>query len=378
MRSKNPFVISGYEGAETFCDREKETERLIQLLENGNNVVLTAPRRIGKTDLIKHVFAQKPIRDNFFTANVDIYATRSLAEFVLFLGKAICDGLKPAGKKWVDKFLYFLHSLRTEFTFDANGMPIWSLGIGKSFHPTATLDEIFRYIEQSEQQCIIAIDEMQQIARYADGDQVEALLRTHIQQCRNARFIFAGSQQHMMAEMFSSPARPFYNSSALLSLPLIPKDVYADFCIRLFRKAGKDIEKAAVNAVYDRFQGITAYMQRLMNEMYSATEVGQCCTSESFDIALETVLNEGQDSYESLFYQLTERQRSTMLALAAENELQNPTASEFVKKYNLVSGSSVRTSIATLMDKDLITRQKDGYAIYDQFFRLWLLRRFAE
>ena len=52
----NPFLITGYQGPDYFCDREKETASLMSALKNGRNITLISPRRMGKTGLIKNVF----------------------------------------------------------------------------------------------------------------------------------------------------------------------------------------------------------------------------------------------------------------------------------------------------------------------------------
>lgn len=74
---ENPFITTGYAGAEYFCDREKETEDVIRLLRNGNYIALISPRRYGKTDLLRHCFAQPEIADNYYTFIIDIYSTKS-------------------------------------------------------------------------------------------------------------------------------------------------------------------------------------------------------------------------------------------------------------------------------------------------------------
>lgn len=96
---QNPFVTKGYAGAEYFCDRVKETQDLMKLLTNDNNMALISPRRLGKTDLIHHCFAQPEIRGRYYTFIIDIYATNSLADFVDLLGQAILEELKPLGGK---------------------------------------------------------------------------------------------------------------------------------------------------------------------------------------------------------------------------------------------------------------------------------------
>ena len=86
-----------------------------------------------------------------------------------------------------------------------NGQPTWGIGLGAITNPSATLDEIFSYLNNAGKPCLIAIDEFQQITKYADDPNIEAALRTHIQRCSNAHFVFSGSHRHLMGAMFTSP-----------------------------------------------------------------------------------------------------------------------------------------------------------------------------
>ena len=207
---KNPFVTKGYVGPEYFCDRVKETKKIVELTTNGNNMALISPRRVGKTDLIRHCLHQPEIKKDYYTFHIDIYATTSLRDFVNVFGKAILDELKPQGKAVWESFLGALRSLRSEITYDINNFPTWSLGLGDIEYPATTLDEIFEYLNKADKHCIVAIDEFQQIINYNDEPNIEATLRTYIQKCVNATFIFSGSKRHLMGEIFTSPSRPFY------------------------------------------------------------------------------------------------------------------------------------------------------------------------
>ena len=108
----NPFVTNGYAGPEYFCDRVDETSMLTNLLTNGNNIALMSPRRVGKTDLIKHCFQQEGIREDYYCFLIDIYATNSFRDFVSIFGKSILDALKPKGRKVWEGFLNTLLSVR--------------------------------------------------------------------------------------------------------------------------------------------------------------------------------------------------------------------------------------------------------------------------
>ena len=143
MVMKNPFVTNGYAGPEYFCDRVEETQHITEMLSNENNMALISPRRIGKTELIHHCFAQPVIQKDYYTFIIDIYSTNSVSDLVNMFGKAIIDELRPKGRSAWEKFLIALSSLRSEISFDINGAPVWGIGIGNMMNPEITLYEIF-------------------------------------------------------------------------------------------------------------------------------------------------------------------------------------------------------------------------------------------
>ena len=369
----NPFVTKGYAGPEYFCDRVKETEDLVKLLTNDNNMALISPRRLGKTDLIYHVFNQPEIKKHYYTFVIDVYATNSLGDFVDVFGKAILEELKPFGRKSWERFVSAMKSLQQQISFDINGNPVWGIGLGNNSVPSTTLDEIFNYLRTADKPCLVAIDEFQQITQYTDKN-VEAALRTHIQRCPNATFLFSGSKRHMMSEIFLSPSRSFYQSVITMGLAPISEEVYIEFAKRLFQKGGKTLDEAVVHEVYTRFSGVTSCLQRVMNVLFLNTERNEQCTVEMVDRAVDYLLDLYSEHYEMLFRQMSERQRLVFSAIAKEGRAQNITGGAFIKKYQLWSASSVMSAAKALLDKDFITQDGDAYFVYDHFFALWLLR----
>lgn len=370
----NPFITTGYAGAAYFCDREQETADLTRMLVNGNNVALISPRRYGKTNLIRHCFAQPDIADNYYTFIIDIYSTKSVADLVYRLGLSILETLKPLGRKTWEKFVAVLASVRQGIGYDSFGNPSWMMSIGDIATPTTTLEEIFFYLEHADKPCIVAIDEFQQITQYGDK-LIEATLRTHVQYCTNTHFIFSGSQRHLMGQMFTSPARPFYQSVAIYNLPLLPEDKYVEFCVRLFEERGKHVLPEVPHALYERFEGVTYYMQRVMNELFARTSPEETCTEEQIKDAIQYIILTSATTYEDLMYQLPEKQTLVLQAIAKDGKAQNLTSGKFIKRHGLLSASSVKSAVPALLDKGLITSEKGVYQVYDKFLELWLQRR---
>ena len=374
MTRINPFVTKGYAGNEYFCDRVRETRDIVSLLCNENNLALISPRRLGKTDLIRHCFAQPEIHENYYSFLIDIYATNSLRDFVNVFGRAIMEELKPRGRRVWEKFVGALQSLQSEISFDINGNPVWGIGLGNMENPSVTLDEIFYYLEHADKPCIVAIDEFQQITQYTDGQNIEAALRTHIQRCTQTTFLFAGSKRHLMSEIFSSPSRPFYQSVITMGLAPISLDKYRDFAIQKFRDYGKEVDAACVDEVYARFHGVTSCLQRVINVLFLRTESGERCTVDMVDDAINYLLDLYSENYETQLSQMSERQRILFRAIAAEGLAKNITGAAFIKKYKLLSASSVSSAAKALLERDFVTNEKGTYSVYDQFFALWLAR----
>lgn len=178
--SANPFLTYGYAGPEYFCDRKQETADLLSALRNGRNVTLTAPRRMGKTGLIKNAFHQIGLEDDGVACiYLDIFPTRNLHDFIQMFGKAVIEGLQTTGGMVLSKITQLLTHCRPTLSVDPmTGTPSFSLNVVPTYEEQ-TLDEIFAYIASSGRRCYISIDEFQQITQYPE-QQTEALLRSHI------------------------------------------------------------------------------------------------------------------------------------------------------------------------------------------------------
>jgi len=371
----NPFVIGKYVSDEFFCDREKDTDLVKKQIINGRNMTLIADRRIGKSGLISHVFAQPDIQRDYYTIIVDLFATNSLSEMVSVWGKELYRQVQIQSKSWRDKFFDVLTSLRVGLKYDPiSGMPTFDLGMGDISMPQLTLDQIFDYLEMADKPCVVAFDEFQQIMYYPEKN-IEALLRTYIQRCKKTQFIFAGSRKHMMAEMFLSPARPFYQSTINLGLDLIPQETYVDFAQKMFKRGDKTIEPAVIEEIYDIYHGVTWYLQLIMNEMYYLTPTGETCTKDAIEPAIQNTLRVQENTFLNLLANIPPRQKELLFAIAKAGIAENINSSEFIQKYKLQSSSSIQSALKGLEEKDIVICSVDKkWRIYDTLLEQYIRR----
>lgn len=368
---ENPFVYKGYEGPDYFCDREKETQNMVSAMQNGRNLTLLSPRKIGKTGLIKHVFNRIQAENkDAVCVYIDIFSTQNLHDFVQALGTAIVVEALQREKPLVGKVMDYFKAWRPVVSFDSlTGMPTLSLNIDPSYDEF-TLSGIFDHLEKSKKEVYVAIDEFQQVANYPEKG-TEALLRSRIQ-FSPARFIFSGSRQHIMAEMFGSPKRPFYQSTEFVNLQPLPEAAYYDFARHFFEARKGSLSEEVFCYVYQRFSGHTWYVQLLMNRLYEETKRVE--TVQQANNAILSVLNTLSPQYENLMAFLTNNQINLLRAIAKEGKVEQTQSNDFIKRNNLPSPSSVKTALDVLLDKELVYAQPDGYIVYDRFLNLWLQR----
>lgn len=371
---RNPFIVTGKIDAEYFCDRVKEAERLVKSIVNGNNLVIISPRRMGKTGLIQFCYDKPQIADNYYTFFLDILHTSSLREFTYMLGRTIYDTLLPLNKKMATLFVQAIKSIGGRFGFDpVTNMPVFNVELGDIERPEYTLDEIFKYLANADKPCIVAIDEFQQICKYPEKN-IEALLRSHIQKISNSNFIFAGSERHIMQEMFTSSARPFYHSADILELKAIPSDIYIPFVTGHFQKRSKQIQAEDVEWVYNLFKGHTYYIQRVFNESFASTAEGEECTRHTIEDAIDSMIASNDTIFREILSNIPEKQKSLLYAIAKEGDTEQITSSAFVKRHALMSASSVQAATKKLLDRDLITEINKVYTLTDKLFSMWINR----
>lgn len=371
---ENPFLITGYESPDYFCDREKETEDLLETLHNGRNITLTSPRRLGKTGLIKHLYYLLKQMDPAVTViYIDLYPTESLFDFTKAFATAVLGQLDTNPVKIMKKIVSMFKNLRPYMTIDpVTGQPKVGLEVAAGTE-TGTLEQVFSYLYQSGKTCYIAFDEFQQIANYPENN-VEALLRSYIQDIHNVHFIFSGSQAHMLGEMFHSPKRPFYQSTSEKSIGVIDERAYYSFASRFFQEQIRALPEDVFHQVYCIYEGYTWYIQMIMNRLYSKSK--RTVDAELVQECIRDILRENDYYYQHLLQAYSRGQIKLIKAIAKEKKVKEITSGSFIAKYGLTAISSVKSALSRLLADEIVYRGTDGYLVYDRFFGQWLDSRY--
>lgn len=367
----NPFLVSTYISPEYFCDREEETEKLMNAIANRRHLTMFSQRRIGKTGLIHHVFHTGKTKLHFIPVYCDILSTGSLKEFTEVFGRSVLTAM-ASNESAMKKILMALSSLRPKAGIDPiTGEPYISLMISNQKEAIDSLHTVFRYVRKQKKHFVIAIDEFQQITGYPEKN-VEAVLRTFLQETNNVSMIFSGSRKHTLTQIFSSPDRPFFSSTQFMAIKKIATDQYKSFIIKKFNDNGVKTEPTAIDLLLELTSTHTFYVQYLCNRLFS-NEIR--ITADGVRKMLLRIINENEAVYAGYIAILTHLQFKILRAVAINRGVTNPTSSDFISTFELGAASSVSLAIKSLMDKEFIDLIDGKYILNDVFFASWLRYR---
>ena len=374
----NPFIFRVYRSKELFCDRQKELKELLDNGLSGADTTLIAQRRIGKTGLILRLFDEiRTEKLPIVPIYADIFATRSLDDFIKTLSEAIMTAI-PEKSSIGKRFSKFIKALRPMITYDPlTAAPQIQLTLQSEDEKKQTLKGLLTFLDNQGEKVLLAIDEFQQIREYPE-ENVEALLRTIIQKLNNVTFLYCGSKRHMMLNIFSDERNPFYRSTEFLTLQKLDRDVYSDFIEGHFKRAGIEIERETIDYILEWTRSHTYFTQRLCHTVFNMAK-------DKVDLGLvkeaaAQILQSDSIVFGQYQQMLTAGQWNLLIAVAKEGTVSQITARSFLRKYHLGNPSSINRSVSSLIEKNMldetVVEGETIYSLNDVFLSRWLEEKY--
>jgi len=360
---KNPFQPTGIVKDPAFCNREREQRELKKYIENSQNVLLYSHRRYGKTSLIFKVFSELKKANGVY---VDLFGTTTIDDFLKNLLRAI-SVLETRGDHLSRVVRETLSSIGVNITLDTlTGSPTIT-PVVHAREKGRALEEVLAVLRKLSQKRKIAVafDEFQEISGYG-GDPFEKRLRGIIQQHADVSFIFAGSQRHMLTQMFRDSNRAFYRMAASYPLKRIEPNDYVHWIQGLYAKDGRSISPAAIGDVVSRCENHPAYVQEFFFWLWDERKV----TKERIDAVERRIIERQIAEFSAAWEALTINQRRA-LKLVASSVGANLFTSDKLSMHGFRTASQLATALQGLVNKGLVDRNGE-YSVYDPVFRRWL------
>lgn len=367
------FVYGMSVGGDNFTDRIEETKRIKLDFENGINVILISPRRMGKTSLIKKVISEMDSPE-IKVVYMDIYDCRSEYDFYNRFAETMMKSTGNQLEQVMENIKRFLVRVSPKLSFSPEPNSEFSVSLGitpKDYSPEEILDLPERIAKEQGIRIVVGIDEFQQIGEFADSLTVQKRLRGVWQHHQHVSYCFFGSKKHLMENIFQSRRMPFYQFGEMLHLKCIPTEYWVPFICSRFEKYGKKISEEYAARICHTVKNYSSYVQQLAWNVMAETEIE--VNEESFTEGFNALLEQNS----SLFIQQTEgltTYQLNFIRLLCNGIHSGFNTQSVVEQYSLGSKSNVDRIKKCLIDRELITIEKEGVFLADCVFELWFKR----
>jgi hypothetical protein len=365
----NPFVYEEAVQPQDLIDREEQAKQLLRRLGEGRNTRLAAPRRYGKTSLLRKVLEDAARRD-LVPVYVNFLGVLTAADVAGRIELAYREQLDSPLRRWFDGLV---RTWRPTVGAAAPGIQI-SASVSSSTMEETLLERQSvprKLFHKHGRSCAIVFDEFQDVM--AAGDNVDAVMRSELeQQGSAAAYVFSGSKPGMMRQLFSDRRRGFYAQAGQIDLPLLSPQDLAEYIGGRFEDHRRDVGEA-LGPLLDAAQGHPQRAMLLASHLYERTAAGTAADTDTWTAALRSACLEVDGEIEEAWRGLT-RTEQRIAALVADGHIQlGSKEAEF--RFGVVHSGTNRQTAERMADEAVIVPDQgtaSGWKVVDPLFGLWL------
>jgi uncharacterized protein len=373
----NPFRYGALALDDAFTNREAELAELLTDIVNGQDVVVFAPRRYGKSSLVWRV-SQQAIAQDVLVAHVNLMTTPTTERLAEKLAETIHDDLASTLFRARERLRVFSglritpvvtvdpNTGKLGFTFDAGRQPQ---------DLDATLERLLelpgQLAAERGRKVALVLDEFQEIVDIDPN--LPRLMRSVFELQPDVAHVYLGSKRHMLERIFNDENEPFWRSAKQLELGVIAPSAFRGYIEAQFARSGRRVEPAVVDRVLDTTLGHPYATQELCYFVWGETPEGGVAGGEQYDAALEKLLRAEHAHFGLVWEKAARAQRLVLQALAREPG--RPLTGEYRRRHGLPGPSSVQRALDAVVKDELVTRDERGeYGIAEPFLGEWLRR----
>ncbi len=374
----NPFRFGALAFDDAFTDRESEVDELVADARNGQDVVVFAPRRYGKSSLIWRV-AQQLVTEGLLVAQVDLMRTPTREKLAEKLAQTIHEEVASRLFRARERLRVFAGlRIKPTVTVDPDD---GSVSFSFDTHADkqdidATLEGLLalpgRLATERDRRVVLVLDEFQEVVEIDPG--LPKLMRSVFQEQPEVAHVYLGSKRHMMQRIFNDENEPFWRSAKQFELGVIPPAEFEGYASRRFEQTGRGLSAEASVGVLELTGGHPYATQEAFYFLWEQTPVDETADSHRLERALEALLRSEHAHFSLLWERAAAAQRLVLLALAVEQP-GRPLGSDYRRRHSLPTAATVQTALDALTAAELVGRVGRGeYRIAEPFLAEWIAR----
>jgi len=369
-----PFKYGGTVSSNSFTNRTKELNKLVNNLTSGINTIIISPRRWGKSSLVEKAMRRvKTKNKNHKVVMIDLFSVSSINEFLEVYTREVVRASSSKWEEWLTVGKDFFKQVIPKFSFQAD--PTSDFGVSFDWEESEKYaDEILdlpeRIAKKKKVKFIICLDEFQYLSDLDGYKKFEKKMRAVWQRQKNVSYCLYGSKRHLMHQMFNTSRKPFYRFGDIMFLQKIETKEWIKYIKAKFRQSSKEITEVAAGLIPNLMRNHSWYVQQLSHYLWES--VDKKATVKDVATALHRLIETNTPLYIMGAENLSNTQLNLLKAIAqGEKQL---TSKRVMAQYDIGTPQNVVKNKRTLEKKDIILKNEDGYELADPTFAIWFLK----
>jgi uncharacterized protein len=374
----NPFTFGALALDRAFTDREAEIRELVSDMQNGQDVLVYAPRRYGKSSLVLRA-AQRAMRKGILVGYCDLMRTPTKERFAAALAKTIYSDLETAAGQAIERATRLFRGLRITPTMEVDPVDGSLRFVFHAGRRRADIDDTIEALlalpaqiaAERRRRAVLVFDEFQEILTL--DRHFPNLMRAVFQEQPEVGHVYLGSKRHVLERIFEDENEPFWRSAKRLEIGLIAPAAFARYLRDRFEDTEKGIDDDALNRLLEATAGHPYGTQELAYFLWELVPTGHFARLADVETALAQVLRSEHNHFAKLWDDAPHAQRLLMLALAEEPS-RSLYAADYAERHDLPAKPALQRAIGALLTKEIAARDQGRvYRIVEPFFADWLL-----
>jgi hypothetical protein len=373
----NPFTFGALALDRAFTDREKELRELVADMGNGQDVLLYAPRRYGKSSLVLRA-AQRAIRKGILVGYCDLMRTPTKERLAAALAKTIYSDLESAAGQAIERATRLFRGLRITPTIEVDPIDGSLRFVFHAGRRRAAIDDTIegllalpgRIAGERDRRAVIVFDEFQEVVTL--DRHFPNLMRAVFQAQPEVAHVYLGSKRHVLSRIFDDENEPFWRSAKRLEIGPIAPAEFAGFLRARFEETEREIDEEALDRLLDATRGHPYGTQELAYFLWELVPTGHFARPRDVEAALAQALRSEHNHFAKLWDDAPHAQRLVMLALADE-PTRSPYSAGYAERHELPPKPALQRALGALVVKEVAARDEErAYRIVEPFLADWL------
>lgn len=270
QRSSDLFPTDQPIPASQMIGRETDVREITTALGAGSNLVVAGPRRTGKTSVCDAAVGRLAKR-GFYVVSIDLFRIASAAEFAeAFVATTLANRsalrrvihqTRRAGRLVADA-LQTSAVIKSKAQLGEELEIVFSPGLAAR-DPERYLDYALglpgRIADADRKQVVVFFDEFQEVGGphqpYGDPDRLTKRMRAIFQRTSGVSYLFAGSLEHLMRDLFTPSHRGLHQFGGFHDLRPIDAEAWAEGLSERFEADDCEVEPAALERIVEYGEG---------------------------------------------------------------------------------------------------------------------------